>query len=446
MSVKEYQVLGQIIKDANIQHLSLSHIDFEKMSPDIWLQTFFQAIKDSKLQSLDLSCNKLGKLDAEPWQTFSQTNKNSKLQSLNLHGNELGTLSPEKWEAFCHAIMDSELHSLDLSDNDLEKLKAEQWKILGQAINVSKLHSLDLSWNELGTMDAEPWQAFCQMINASKLKSLKYYGELELGLNAEQWHDFFNAIEDNFNLHLEISSEHITQEIGGYITRNAKIKSACQRAERALKKTVSDVETLSVISDLSSAISLLEGKFTKNAIDTRESLLALQAKLMSHIFEYQYVSSLADDPALAEKRHAFVDALSFCLNAENHFVKFDDQNQKVFDKILMAAAGIEGSFLEEITKEQRASLLKYVILSYIRKSIGETKAITSASSPIFSRSKKLPKIKSLQDLDQHRQEINDTWQEAIQRSSSLPDKIQNIASAIATLVLKETEYAAIPTL
>jgi hypothetical protein len=227
-----------------------------------------------------------------------------------------------------------------------------------------------------------------------------------------------------------------------YTTRYAQINYATRIAGEALKNTVPDDMTFSAANALTTAISLLENKFSKNATNARESLLSLQAKLASHIFEYQYVSSLADDPTLAEKRNAFVDALSYCLNSENHFVKFDDQNQKVFDKIVMAVAGIEGSFLEEITKEQRASLLKYVILSYIRKSIGETKAIASASSPIFSRSKKLPKINSLLDLDQHRQEIIDAWQLIVQQPSALPGKIRNIVIAITALMLKENEPTA----
>jgi hypothetical protein len=353
--------------------------------------------------------------------------------------NKLGA-HPERWEAFCEAIKDSNLKSLDLNFNGLGGLDTKRWQAFCQAIKDSKLHSLRLNHNGLYTLNPEQWKAFCQAIKSSKLQSLELMDNQQDKWNPERWLDLFNAIEDNFSLQLEISSSSyiLTQEIQSFITRNTKIKSASQLAEKALENAIPSYDTIIAFKELASAIDLLEGKETQNANTARESLIELQGKLLSQIFQHEYVNSLAlnEEPTQVEKRSAFFEAMLNLLDDEKHFFKLDSDSQTLFDRILLQAAGMYVPMGDALTDEQRVTLLQYVVLTHIER-IQELKATstsTSSSTPIFFASQSLPRIETLQHL-----KIDDAWQELTKDKSSLSDKLKDIIAAISTNALKINE-------
>jgi hypothetical protein len=76
---------------------------------------FYESIKQSQIQELNLAVNNLSNLDLSSWSLFCESIKQPQIQELNLALNNLSDLDPSRWSLFCESIEQSRIQELNLT-------------------------------------------------------------------------------------------------------------------------------------------------------------------------------------------------------------------------------------------------------------------------------------------------------------------------------------------
>lgn len=136
------------LQGSSLTELILQSINLELLG-ELGLKKLDKALQGTSIVRLGLAFNKLGLLPATALGEFLSGLKSTDIVDIDLHGNDLNESLKENSTAFLNAINNSKINSLRLSANRLGKL-GNIWMVNFLTSLNSTLNTLNLSANDLG--------------------------------------------------------------------------------------------------------------------------------------------------------------------------------------------------------------------------------------------------------------------------------------------------------
>lgn len=376
-------------------------------------------------ETLDISNGFMQTFDVASWRAFWLAVRNSKnLRRLCLGRNNLDSMNSEQWKAFCEGIAASPLTDLKLEYNDFDDLNEEELRMLLQAISTSKITSI--SFAEVDVFEREQWDLIYQMLKNNctlqeiRVKNQPISAVIPLGeVLSENKYIYRYQIKaqtilDKMDL-TQISENEEDSKEDGTLEKDREpielIKEIFLQIETGLKSALSILDKRKSIdadqkrAHIKGLLEELQYKKARIFADRNETGLAVDTWLdvsidskhfqqaRTNAFEATYVRNyttseqeyleksgkkvgvnILKQKQVIFRRMAFLQALP-CLLEEQQILQHDNQKlklkltedqQKIFDNFLFAAAGGNERDLNwQFKGNERVALLQYIVLSDI---------------------------------------------------------------------------------
>jgi hypothetical protein len=283
VTTSRWKIFFDALKNSNIESLDLSYNDLNLSTSFGW-QEFCSGLKESKIKSLDLSANHFYKLTPTQWNELFSSLKDSTIKSLNLSDSRFNSkMEIEQWQAFCNGLKDSTIESLDLSINSLDKLTEDRWNILIDALKNSKIANIDFGIETIRKLSDERKQDLINISNV-KIANSEYL--------APSTDDFLKAIQDNktdiITKYLDGLSVINKPELFKHKTITTQVmekiletndRAALVNEDAPILKIIFNKKEQVTTEELKSIV-LIAGKFNKNEIvNTVEEILKTRENL-----------------------------------------------------------------------------------------------------------------------------------------------------------------------
>lgn len=411
--------------------LSLQRCNLHLIDSDVW-QILYIAIQSSQITTLDLSMNPLNLVNTT-WQNETV------------------------WETLCSIIKLPNLISLKLNHTRLDEVLINLRSELFAALQYSHLTFLDLKANNLH-LPMKSHQELSLISVADNLYLQEITGEFHL--SHEKQVKLNASLERNRELQSTID---IAKELLSLDRKNNffELVDKCQEKLSGYLQLFSDNKKPNIVKYCKWLQNMQDDLMWKKSCYFRDDERLEEAfqiwrqippqssyYLEARFQAFQLIHSL--ERTSKNLLSAFISALPYCFHENGMLLTFSvDQNQKIFDAYLQAAAGIGKScskIFGVLTPEERLGLLKYIVMLDMKKSMEKQNTSLMFKLIFFSAPEKptdllnifktkLP-VLTKRNFREKLEKISLLWDEVIETLNEkyLPNKTyQSLITAITKL-------------